>query len=78
MITQAEYKRGSEVYWIGQKVRTRHQIQNSWFTVPAGTEMVIVRKRGGFELKLAEPCTCCGLRGHIGNVRPELLERVAQ
>lgn len=76
MITQAQYKARSRASWIGQKVRARHQLQNGHFTVPAGTVLVVTDKQAGFGLMLAEPCKCCGLRGHINKVNPQLLDLV--
>ena len=76
MISQSAYKKGPEVYWIGKRVRARHDLHNEHFIAPAGTEFVIVRKYKGFRLIKADPCTCCGLRGAISEVRPELLDLI--
>lgn len=76
MISRAAYKKGPEVYWIGKRVRARHDLRNNWFVAPAGTEFVIVGKYKGFSLIKADPCTCCGLRGKISEVAPELLDLI--
>ncbi|GAB1361785.1 hypothetical protein MASR1M32_10210 [Rhodobacter sp.] len=74
MISQSQYKAHPERWWIGKRVRARHDLQNGWFIAPAGSVFVITKKRNGFGLSLAEPCKCCGLRGSISEVEPQLLE----
>ena len=78
MISSALYRKHPESWWLGKKVRTRHDIHTSQLVAPAGTIFGIIRKHKGFGIIKAEPCACCGLRGKIVEVRPELLELITE
>ena len=75
MVSVAEYNRIPDREWRGVKVRSLVDMSNGWFTAPAGTLFEIIGKQGGFALKAADNCHCCGLRGHINKVRPGNVER---
>lgn len=68
------YSRQNEKWWIGKRVRCLEELKNGWFTAPVGTEFVVTAKQAGLHLVRVEKCACCGLRGHVSKVRPEVLE----
>lgn len=79
MVTQKEYFRKPESFWMGKKVKTLRDMRNGWVEIPKGTILKITRKYQGFSLEGVEVCPHCkiGNRLSISRVEPiavELLE----
>lgn len=78
MITQKEYKKYPEEYWIGKKVRTLLDIENGYITIPKGFILRIDRKYQGFSLSAIDVCPHCGIgrKISISRVKPYHLELI--
>ena len=78
MITQKDYKKYTEKYWIGKKVRTLIDIENGSVTIPKGFILMISDKNKGFSLTAIEVCPHCkiGRKLNITRVDPSELELV--
>jgi hypothetical protein len=61
------YRKHTEVFFMGKKVRTLIQMRNGYMVIPEGTTCEITRKYQGFNLT-SEPCKCCGVRISINRV----------
>lgn len=67
IINWTEYRKHSEEWFKGKKVRTRTEIETISQKIPAGSVLTIVEKFKGFTLK-SEPCACCGVSVHVRKV----------
>lgn len=78
MITWKEWRRKTEKYWKGKKVRTLRDIQNKAITIPAGTILEITGKYNGADLEGLEVCPHCniGRKIYITRVEPTSLELI--
>lgn len=61
------YKKNTEKFFLGKKVRTLMQMQNGNMVIPEGAVCTITRKYQGFDLESA-PCKCCGVQVLISRV----------
>ena len=73
MITKGQYARGTEAFWIGQRVRALVELSNDHSKMPAGTCYLITGKRGGFALQ-SDKCSGCGFAQRIRKVNFSVLE----
>lgn len=72
MITQKEYEKQTEKYWLGKKVITQRELKNGNVVIPAGTVLAIRRKYKGFTLDGVKECPYCkiGRLLYIAKVPP--------
>lgn len=61
------YRKNTEKYFMGKKVRTLREMKNGLMIIPAGIICEITRKFKGFKLT-SEPCKHCGVRVRISEV----------
>jgi len=75
-ITQKEYEKNTEEYWLRKKVMTLRKLENGNIVIPAGTVLTIHRKYKGFTLKAVTDCPHCkiGVKLSITRGRPNLLK----
>jgi len=50
--------------WEGRKVKTKVEMRNGYFVIPAGTIMTI-KHTGPVKYLIGEPCKCCGIAPKI-------------
>lgn len=79
-ITQKEYEKNTEEYWLGKKVMTLRKLENGNVMIPTGAVLTIHRKYKGFTLKAVTDCPYCkiGVKLSITRVPPNLLKLVEE
>lgn len=63
------YRYLTDAQFRGRKVKSRFEMRNGRFVIPAGTIFTIVKKFGGFSL-ISDSCPTCGVAVSISKVQP--------
>lgn len=71
------YRRYTDEYFKGRKVRTLCGLHNGWINIPPDTVCIISRKYMGFSLE-TEPCPHCGVKVFITRVSCKDVELVEE
>lgn len=60
----------------GGTIRTKHDVQNGWGVIPAGTIATISHQSPKGSTIRVPRCECCGLQAHVSRVDAETFEFV--
>jgi len=69
------YKKHTEAFFMGRKVRTLIEMRNNNMVIPAYSLCTITRKFDGFNLT-SDPCKHCGVRISISRVHRRDVELI--
>jgi hypothetical protein len=69
------YKKHTERFFKGRKVKTNKEIRNGYVVIPAGRCGTITGKSRGFWIQF-DRCPACGIAALFSRVRPEQVELI--
>lgn len=76
-ITNAEYVKHPESWWIGKKLRALRDLQTGMAIAPKGSILTVTRKFSGFT-GVADPCPCCKMQFRFSKFHPSSFELVEE